>query len=42
MTATAMFLLGMSVGMFIFQAIHILDKHAEHKERQRQAEGDLR
>lgn len=34
MTATAMFMLGMSVGMFIFQAIHILDKHAELKKEE--------
>lgn len=37
MTATAMFMLGMSVGMFIFQAIHVLDKHAELKKENRRA-----
>lgn len=33
-----MFMLGMSVGMFIFQAIHVLDKHAERKEENRRVE----
>ena len=43
MTAAAMFMLGMSVGMFIFHGMQILDKHAERKERQRkrQREAEL-